>query len=156
MVWSDPPAEVIALRDMLKACPGAAAHGLNSDSRYHYPQASVGTDDATTPDTMPLVLIADTDSEISAVGEIGAGGLVTGTLSATIHADLSIGVLETLARTLRRELLNLSTGLANMRVSCGLCSDISNAHRAADADGGNHANASARTITITCTYGLET
>lgn len=155
MVWSNPPDEVTALRDMLKLCAASTAHGLNADARYHYPQAALGTDDATSLDTMPLVVIADTDSSIAAVGEIGAGGLTTGTLSATIHADLGIGVLETLARTLRTQLMLLSTGLANLRVQCGVCSDPKNAHRAADNDGGNHANSNARTITLTCTYGLE-
>lgn len=156
MAWEDPSTEVTALRDMMVLCACAAADGLNATGRYHYPQAALTTDDASSADTMPLVVIADTDSGHNPVGEPGAGSLPAGTLTATIHGRLGIGALDRLARAFRSELLLLSTGLAIQRVDCGVCTDPKNAARAAAEDGGSHTQADARAITLTITYGLET
>lgn len=152
MVWSNPPTAVSELRTMLVACTSMAAAGL-VQARFHYPSAAITSDsDAVTPDTSPLVVLAEEDHRRQRYAE-GARGLPGGTLTATIHYDTDPGTLETLGRSCADELLllGMSQGLPIVDVQIGLASEPTGGARAADE---NKTTAQTSAITLTITYGL--
>jgi hypothetical protein len=110
MVWENPPAAVSAMRTMILACASAVAYGITTD-RIHYPAAALHSDDATTDDPLPLIVIADDLSARQRYAEIGVPGVPGGSLTLIVHSSATTGLIETFADDLCRELQALSTGL---------------------------------------------
>lgn len=145
------PAAVDQLKSQIIACASAIAASIGSSS-IHYPQAALSTDDATSADARPLVVLAELQHRRQCIGG-GAISLPSGTLSATIHADLAAGVLEKLGRDIANELNAQAPGLPALSAEAGLCTDPTPGARAVE-DSTVTDNAAFRSITITVTYGL--
>ncbi len=152
-MFTDAPAAVDALADMIVACTSAVTAGLVADN-MHYPAAVLGADDQTSSDPLPLVVIGEEFAGRTPYCEPGVRGLPGGTLVATIYADLSTGALETLADDICEE-LNLSvTGLANVNASRLRAAEATAGQQAA-ADSTGATNPAVPAISITVTYGLR-
>lgn len=152
-MWSNPPAAVDALRTMLVACASAISAGLVT-AAVHYPDAAAGSDDASTRDTLPRAILAETAHTRRRYAEAGVAGLPGGSLSISLQVDTDPGTLETLARSLADELIAQSTGLPLVSVDVGLCSDPTPGQRAA-VDGDATTLAKFRTITLAVEWGLS-
>lgn len=150
MSLTNPPPAVTALRDMLLACSSVTGASITTNS-IDYPTNAINTESGT-PEALPRILLAETDSERARYAEIGVIGLPAGTLIATIQADLTAGEIETLARSVASDLTGLASGLFLSSVSVGLCSDPATGMEGEERD---TAGASHRTITLTITHGLR-
>lgn len=152
MSLTNPPPAVTAVRDMLLACSSVTGAGITT-AKIWYPNAVAGSDDATTVDALPRIVLAEEDRSIIRYAE-GARGLPQGTLLVTLQIDTDTGTLETLARSVADdlELLSHSQGLPNLRCRTGLASEPDTAQIA-----GDQTETAARfaSITITADYGLS-
>jgi hypothetical protein len=149
--WTNPPAAITQMRTMLLACASVTAAGIVS-AKIHYPSAAIESDDATTPDALPICVLAEIAHGRQRYAE-GAAGLPSGRISAVLTVDTDAGTLEILARAIADELMlaSLSGGLPIRNIDTELCSDPTEGQRAADEDdtGAKH-----RSIEITVDYGL--
>lgn len=104
MALTNPPPMVAQFSTQLAACadwPGGAA------TNHHYPKVDWASA------TLPLAVIEE-ETNAGTMYAAGAGGLLSGTLKATIHLDpasATDGDAETLARTLCAELLAQTPGI---------------------------------------------
>jgi len=135
---------------MILACAEASAASIASGN-IHYPAATLAPD-AGSADSLPAVVLAETDQTRTRYAELGVAPLFSGTLSMTIHRDTDPGTLEISARAFAAQLQQVIAGLPLNTVSVGLCSDPTEGMAAVD-DGGATA-ASYRSITLTINYGL--
>lgn len=151
MSLTNPPPAVTAMHDMLLLCSSVTGAGIGT-SNIWYPAAVAESDDATSPATMPRIILGETDYTKNRYAE-GARGLPQGSLSVVLQNDTDAGTLETLARSICDDLeyLSQSSGLANLRCSTTLASEPDSAQRAADE---TETSAKFASITITAEYGL--
>lgn len=151
MTWTNPPTAVTELRAMLLASSSFTGASFTSGS-VHYPSAAMESDDATSPDAMPLCVLAEESHDRTRYAE-GARGLPSGGLSIVLHVDTDTGTLEVLGRSILDDLLLLgqSQGLPIRNGSVGLSSEPDNAQRAADA---TDTSAQSNSLTISVQYGL--
>ncbi len=134
----NPPAIVTQLSTQLAACaswPGGAT------TNHHYPNVAWASA------SLPLAVLEESDRTWTTYAA-GAGGLMGGTLKATIHyaASSDIGTVEAIARTLLGELLAQSPGICFRASDCGLSGTYSSAENATDT--------ATIAIQINLTYGL--
>jgi len=151
MTWSNPTDAVAALKTMMLAC----ASILEADAAFHYPSAALGADSGGgSQDSIPLWLLAETDTQRTPYAEAGTIGLPSGTLAATYYKDADAGTIEKYARTIAGE-LSAIVGLPNPQVSVQMCSDPSPGALAVDEQGATGTtNAKHRAITLIIQYGL--
>ena len=139
MSLTNAPAIVTQLSTQLAACaswPGASA------ANHWYPKVAWASA------TLPLAVLEE-ESNTSNPYAAGANGLLGGTLRITIHTATTsdAGTVESLARTLLKELLAQDPGIVFRSGDTGLCSDPTAAEGATD-------TATIR-VAITLTYGLS-
>lgn len=135
MSLTDAPPDVTALAAMLALCPS----WTGGSAAIWYPDADPATSGT-------LAVIAPEDERRTRYAE-GALPIPSGTLLIILHGDDSIGAIETLARTLQKELLTLTTGLLLRSAQVGRCAEPGPARVA----GGE----SREVIAITVEYGLN-
>lgn len=154
MSLTNPPAAVTALRDMLLSCSSVTGAGIDTDKIW-YPSAVAESDDATTPDPLPRIVLGEDAYTRNRYAE-GARGLPQGTLTVVLNVDTDAGTIETLARSISDdlELLSHSSGLANVSCQTGLAAEPEPSQRAADDTTGD-TSAKFCTIVITVNYGLN-
>jgi len=130
---TDPPVDVQALANMLDSCAGYA---INT----YYPTAPDNTSGS-------FGIISPLDAKRTRYAE-GMTAIPSGTLLLTIYRDDTIGVVETQAETVKKELASLSVGLPGIDPTSGRCAEAGPALVA----GGE----SRKAIDITIQYGLRT
>jgi hypothetical protein len=133
------PAIVTQLSTQLAACaswPGGAVTNL------WYPRVPWASA------TLPLAVLEETERTWTPYAA-GAGGLVSGTLKATIHyaATSDEGTVEAIGRTLLGELLAQNPGIIFRTSDCGLSGTYTSAENATDT--------ATIAIQLTLAYGLN-
>lgn len=112
MSRTDAPIDVEQLALMLGAC----AAWTFGDAAIWYPEV-----DPATVGTIAVVSPVDESRTRYAEGTVPIPG---GSLMITIYTSGTIGSAETLARTLQKQLLTLTTGLVLRTARVGRCADI--------------------------------
>ena len=110
MSLTSAPPEVTALRDMLLACAGVTALGIDTN-RIHYPTATIDPD-AGTASALPLFVLGSVPGNRTQYATQTIG-LPSGDIVATLYVSgTNAGTLATALRTIAGQLMALSTGLA--------------------------------------------
>lgn len=134
MSLTDAPAIITQLATQLAACAGWSGESW-------YPEV---------PDlgsaTLPAAALSEMNRRYTPYAA-GASGLPSGDLEIKIYSAASIGVLESLGRTIIDQLLAQQSGIPFRPGDCGLCSDQTSGMEAA--------GDSIRSITINLSYGLD-
>ena len=139
MSLTDAPAIVSSLSVQLAAC----ASWVGGSGNHWYPIAPENT-------TVPFAILDDQNARRQQFAA-ESFGLLSGTLVLTIvdsAANRTLGQLETFGRTILKELLAQSSGIAFRDGDVGLVRDYIPATEAV------HGTASMRAITLTIPYGL--
>jgi hypothetical protein len=109
MSLTNPPPAVNALASMLALCPS----WVGGTGTMWYPVAD--------PATTGTLAVISPEDETRSIWAEGAVPIPSGQLIISIHADDTIGNVETLAQTLQKELLTLTTGLKLRSARTGRC-----------------------------------
>lgn len=139
MSLTNPPAIVTQLSTQLAACaswPGGAT------TNHWYPKVDWSSA------TLPLAVLEESERSWSSYAA-GAGGLASGVLRVTVHYATSSddGTVETLGRTLLKELLAQDPGILFRQSDCGLSGTYTTAEIAR--------NTGTIAIQLTLAYGLS-
>lgn len=152
-MWSNPPPEVSAMRDMLVAsATWAALASTAKTSSIHYPSLAAGN--SATPDPEPSLLIEPNmdGTKVQAPGIVTPEGTITVILR---QKEVNASAIEKTARAIAYDVMLQSTGLPLVGHKVGLCSMPDAKARAAQNSADAQSSAAViatRTIPIVFTY----